>query len=231
MFTLGRMPVTETIAEPTDGADGATPETIDIVLADKTQIVLGGLKLLFGEDARFRVVATASDGERFMEAVERIPFDVGIIGWVMPYLDGRGVLSALRERETRIPVIVYTGAANRDLPRQAMALGAAGFFSKSEPPERLLDVVAAVAAGQMVFPQLDVRGLHDDPLNELTVREHELLGCLVQGRTNRQIAAQLGISVNTVKFHLKNLYGKMDTENRAQTVARYLTLQQSDDDG
>jgi len=206
-------------------------DPIDIVLADKTQLVLTGLKQILGEDERFRVVATASDGERFLEAVERIPFHVGVIGWVMPYLDGRGVLTALRERDMPVSVVVYTGASNRDLPRQAMSMGAAGFLSKREPPEKLLDLVAAVAAGQMVFPKLDVRALHQDPLHELSDREHELLGALAEGLSNKQIAARFEISINTVKFHLKNLYSKMQTENRAQTVARYLTLGRSDDHG
>lgn len=205
-------------------------DTIDIVVADKSTLVVAGLKHLFSSDNRFRIVASASDGERFLEAVERIPFHVGVVGWVMPYLDGRGVLSALREREAQIPVVVYTGATSRDIPRQAMMAGAAGFLSKGDPPEKLLDIVAEVAAGRMVFPQVDFRRLHDDPLDDLTPRELELLEALAQGMTNIQIARQAGISVNTVKFHLKNLYAKMDTANRAQTVAVYLTSRHAVDE-
>ena len=196
---------------------------IGVVLADKRPLVIAALKHLFGEDARFRVVATASDGERFLEAVGRFGFDVGVIGWMMPYVDGRGVLATLRERADTVPIVIYTGATAADVPRQAMVAGAAGFYSKNAPPEKLLDIVADVADGRMVFPQMDLRRLMDDPLKDLTPREHGLLDLLVQGMTNARIARELGISVNTVKFHLKNLYDKMGTENRAQTVARYLT--------
>jgi two-component system nitrate/nitrite response regulator NarP len=141
-----------------------------------------------------------------------------VIGWLMPGRDGRGVLEALKERADAPRVVVYTGDPDPALPRRAMALGAAAFVSKREPTERLLQVLEAVAHGQMVFPFLDVRVLHDDPLAALSPRERELLGALGSGRTNAELAGQLGVSVNTVKFHLRNLFDKLGVRNRAQAV-------------
>ncbi|MCW8834819.1 MAG: response regulator transcription factor, partial [Rhodospirillales bacterium] len=111
------------------------------------------------------------------------------------------------------------------IPRQVMQLGGAGFCSKSEVPERLVEMLIAVNEGRMVFPFMDMRKGAADPLATLTVREHELLLSLVRGSTNAQIAGYLDISLNTVKFHLKNLYGKLEVSNRAQAVARYLKNQ------
>lgn len=196
-------------------------DIIDVAIADKSPIVQSGLRTLFENDGRFRVVAVAADGERFMEAVNRLSFDIGIIGWEMPYLDGRAVLQALRGREDAPRVVVYTGSRERDAPRQAMALGAAGFCHKSDPPERLLDTVLAVAQGRMAFPFVDVRLLELNPLSGLTDREREILAALARGMTNQQLANALDISLNTVKFHLKNLYSKLEVENRAQAVAKY----------
>lgn len=196
--------------------------TIDIVIAEKSPLVQTGLASLFGGDSRFRLVATAADGERFMEAVERLHFDIGIIGWNMPFLSGSGVLKALRERSQSPRVIVYTGNAAPEVPRQAMQLGGAGFCLKSDPPERLLQTVLSVAEGRMVFPFMDLSVPGADPFLSLTAREQELLGSLSQGRTNAQIAAELSISLNTVKFHLKNLFSKLNVKNRAQAVACYL---------
>ena len=164
----------------------------------------------------------AADGERFLAAVERLAFDVGIIGWEMPYLDGRGVLQAMRGRDHAPRIIVYTGSPNPDVPRQAMALGAAGFCSKNEPPSHLLETIQSVAAGRMVFPFIDVGRLAADPFAGLTPREREMLAALAGGLTNQQMAGQLSISLNTVKFHLKNLYDKLGVNNRAQAVAYYL---------
>ena len=196
---------------------------ISVVVAEKSPLLQVSLIGLFAEDARFSQVRMTSDGQDFVQAVAEASFDVGVIGWEMPNLDGRGVLQALRGLVGVPRIVVYTGSANSDLPRQAMTLGAAAFCSKSEPPEQLLDVIVAVSAGRMAFPFIDVSGLAKDPLTELTARERDMLATLTIGYTNQQIASQLDISLNTVKFHLKNLYDKLGVASRAQAVAFYLT--------
>jgi DNA-binding NarL/FixJ family response regulator len=182
--------------------------------------VVAALKqLLAARGGRFSLAVAASDGEGFLDAVGRLQFDVGVIGWVMPNRDGRAVLEALKDRPESPRVVVYTGDPDPTLPRRAMALGAAAFVSKREPPERLLDAVEAVARGLMVFPFLDVRGGFDaDPLGGLSPRERELLGALGSGKTNAELARNLGVSVNTVKFHLRNLFDKLRVRSRAQAV-------------
>ncbi|MBF0333970.1 MAG: response regulator transcription factor [Alphaproteobacteria bacterium] len=195
--------------------------SIEIVIAEKNPLLQQSLVKLFQDDDRFCLLALAPDGERFLAAIERLSFDIGIVGWEMPSLDGRGVLQALRGREGP-RIIVYTGSGNPDVPRQAMALGAAGFCSKNEPPAQLVETIMAVASGRMVFPFIDVARLASDPFAGLTPRERELLSALAGGLTNQQMAGQLDISLNTVKFHLKNLYDKLGVSNRAQAVAFYL---------
>lgn len=195
----------------------------DIVIADKSPIVQNGLRALLDEDPRFNVIAVASDGERFLEAVDRLAFDIGIIGWEMPYLNGRAVLEALKIRPDSPRIMVYTGSQDDRIPHDAMAAGAAGFCHKSDTPERLLETVAAIAAGRMVFPfGVGSRSDEDPPRTHLTGRERDLLAALASGRTNAQLAKDLDISVNTVKFHLKNLYEKLRVANRAQAVAKFL---------
>lgn len=201
------------------------PGPVRVVLADRSPVVLSGLERIFSEDERFRVVAVAADGERFLEAVDRLSFQVGIIGWAMPYLDGRGVLQALRDRAAAPRIVVYADSPTGDLPGTVMSLGGAGFCTNNAPAGELLDTVAAVADGRMVFPYIDVRTLDTDPFVALTRREKELLALLRAGRPAASIAADLGISVNTVKFHLKNLYAKLGVNNRTQAVTAYLSAQ------
>ncbi len=198
-------------------------QTIDIVVADKSPLIQSGIANLVDKDDRFTLLATAADGDRFLEAVRRMTFDIGIIGWNMPYLDGRGVLKTLAEtRETTPKIIIYTGNSSPDVPRQVMQLGGAGFCGKSESPERLIETILAVAEGRMVFPFMDMSNPANDPFDALTAREQELLAALSEGSTNMQIASELGISLNTVKFHLKNLYSKLNVKNRSQAVACFL---------
>ncbi len=193
------------------------------MVADKSPLIQSGIANIIDKDDRFTLLATAADGDRFLEAVRRMTFDIGIIGWNMPYLDGRGVLKALAEtREPTPKIIIYTGNSSPDVPRQVMQLGGAGFCNKSESPERLVETILAVAEGRMVFPFMDMSNPANDPFDALTTREQELLASLSDGRTNMQIADDLGISLNTVKFHLKNLYSKLTVKNRSQAVACFL---------
>ena len=208
-----------------DTRNPENPRPIGVVIADKNPIILSGLERVFNDASAFNVVAVAADGDRFLEAVSRLEFDVGVIGWEMPYLDGRGVLQELRDNVDAPRIVVYAGGPSNDVPRLVMALGGAGFCPEDAPTDVLLETVAAVAQGRMMFPYIDVRTLETDPFSHLTHRERELLPSLRTGRTTAQIASDLGISVNTVKYHLKNLYGKLGVRNRAQAVDAYLTAQ------
>ncbi len=216
--------IVATHADTVDASMSVENDPVNVVVADKSPLILCALVHLFEQDDRFNLVATAADGERFMEAVTRLSFDVGIIGWNMPYLSGQETLRALHENTHSVTprVIVFTGNAAPDIPRQVMRLGGAGFCSKSDQPHVLLETVLAVAEERMVFPFMDLSRSGADPFSGLTAREQELLASLSHGRTNQQIAGDLSISLNTVKFHLKNLYGKLDVKNRAQAVASYL---------
>ena len=88
----------------------SVPKCFDVVLVDKNPLVLKGLVEMFRQDERFEVKATAVDGELFMKLLDRIRFDVGIIGWKMPHQDGRRVLTELKDRNSHVRVIVYSGA-------------------------------------------------------------------------------------------------------------------------
>jgi two-component system nitrate/nitrite response regulator NarP len=117
--------------------------------------------------------------------------------------------------------VVYGDESHGDLPRLAMIAGSAGFVGQNAPIEKLLDTCLAVAAGQMVFPFLDIRELQSDPMLQLTKRERSLLEALAKGLTNRELARDFAISDNTVKFHLSNLFEKLGVSNRTKAIAFY----------
>ena len=134
--------------------------------------------------------------------------------------DGARLIDVLRAQPNAPRLVVYAEDSG-DIPRKAMAAGAAGFVSRSESVDRLVETCAAVAKGQMVFPFLDIRGLKQDPIESLSPRERTLLEALSKGLTNRELARDLEISENTVKFHLSNLFEKLSVKNRAQAIAFY----------
>lgn len=191
---------------------------VTLMLGDANPLMLTAMSEIFEKDRRFSLVATAATAEGFLGMVMRMPVQVGVIDWNLPALGGARLIDVLRTQASAPRLVVYAEDTG-DIPRKAMAAGAAGFVSRSESVERLLETCAAVAKGQMVFPFLDVRGLKQDPIESLSPRERTLLEALSKGLTNRELSKELEISENTVKFHLSNLFEKLDVKNRAQAIA------------
>ncbi len=194
---------------------------VQAVLADSSPMMLTAMSEHFQRDRRFSLVSTMATAEGFLATVMRIGVDVGVIDWNLPKLGGQRLLEVLRDHPGAPRVVVYSDDPHGDVARRAMAAGAAGFCSRSGSAEQLLNTAEEVAAGKMVFPFLDIRSLATDPVNRLTKRERGMLEALANGRTNKELAREFSLSVNTVKFHLSNLYQKLDVRNRAQAIAFY----------
>jgi two-component system nitrate/nitrite response regulator NarP len=200
--------------------DRQTP--IRVGLADKNPLIQAALRQLLSEDGRFELVHVASECEGFLRNVSERPVEVGVIGWIFGPCDGRFILDHLSALDEPPRIVVYTGDENHIVPAQVMAHGGAAFVPKSEQPAVLLDTIAAVASGRMVFPYMDVRAMNSNPLTTLTRRELEVLSDLAAGRTNKQIARDLDVSLNTVKFHVRNLFQKLGVNSRSQAISLYL---------
>ncbi len=219
----------KTSGAATSPAPLAQPSTkgarlIDVAIADKSPLILAGLEKLLSDDDRFNLVLKVTDGEEFLEAARQQQFDIAVIGWQLPMMHAREVLRALSRQAPAPKIVVYSGTNDPAAPAETLQLGGAGFVSKRAPPERLLDVLAAVAAGDMVFPFVDIRKMRADPLENLTLRERSLLSALGSGHTNSQLAKDFGVSINTIKFHLRNLFEKLEVRNRAQAIALFLEM-------
>ena len=195
---------------------------IRVGLADKNPLMHAALNHLLSEDDRFELVFSSSSCEEFLSCIAESPVDVGVIGWIIGPCDGRFILDHLNGQDNPPRIVVYTGDESKMVPSQVMTHGGAAFVSKSEQPIVLLDTIAAVAAGRMVFPYIDVRSIYDNPLATLTRREMEVLADLASGRTNKQIARDLDVSLNTIKFHVRNLFQKLGVNSRSQAISMYL---------
>ena len=199
------------------------PGPISVALADSNPLMLSALSDLFERDPRFSLVATLATAEAFLEMTARMPTAIGVVDWALPAIGGERLLEGLRGRANAPRMLVYGPEGDMDLVRRAMSAGAAGFCTRSDLQQRLIDVAYAIAQGQMVFPFIDVRALKHDPAEALTTRERALLSALARGLNNRDLGTELGISVNTVKFHLRNLYDKLGVNSRAQAIAFFFS--------
>lgn len=203
---------------------------IDVMLADGNPLVLSAMSEIFERDIRFSLVATSGTAEGFLGTVMRVPVKVGVIDWNLPVLGGAKLIEVLREQENAPRMVVYGDMAG-DLPRLAMSAGAAGFVSRTGEVDALLGTCIDVAAGKMVFPFIDVREMQADPIQNLSRRERAILEALSKGLSNRELAKELEISTNTVKFHLSNLYDKLSVRNRAQAIAFFYSSRLPLDNG
>jgi len=193
-----------------------------IIIVDKNPIIRSGLVDIVNRDGRFSIVETVARGQEFIDLAQTQHFDVCIVGWSLQDMTGGEVLQAVQKFDQKPRVIIYTGEKVGDVLRIAIKSGARGFMSKSDEPSVLLETISSVAHGRLCFPYVDLEKLSRDPFEELTARERELLAALANGWTNMQIATRIGISRNTVKYHLKNLYDKLGVNNRAMAVALYV---------
>jgi two-component system, NarL family, nitrate/nitrite response regulator NarP len=196
-------------------------QPIDLALSEGNPLVLSALSEVFEKDRRFSLVATSSTAEGFLGAVMRVPVKVGVIDWFIPQLGGQKLVEVLRDQEDAPRLVIYGDDPTGAESLKAMAAGAAGFVDRRSPVEQLLETCIDVAAGKMVFPFIDVRGLQADPIHQLTRREKALLEALSNGLANKDLAREFGISTNTVKYHLTNLFEKLGVTSRTQAVAYY----------
>jgi DNA-binding NarL/FixJ family response regulator len=199
---------------------------IRVVLADDHALVLEGLRSLLAAEPDITVIATATDGERLLEAVERFHPDVVISDIRMPYLDGLNSLPHIRRISPTVRVLFLTAHADDDTLQTALSSGVDGLLLKTEPPEQTIQAIRQVMAGQIVFPAAARRWLSNPqsqkPQIILSQRETEVLTLVSEGMTNTQVANQLQISVSTVKFHLQNVYHTLGVNNRTEATHWYL---------
>lgn len=193
-----------------------------IVIADKNPVVRTGLVDIIARDGRFEVLAAVATGTACLDLIGRETVGIAIVGWALPDMTGGDILTEIKRQRSATRAIVYTGEPGDEVVRRTIRAGGWGFMSKSDEPEVLLETISSVSHGRVSFPYVDMDAEAHDPLGVLTVRERELLAALADGWSNLQIAARIGISRNTVKYHLKNLYDKLNVNNRAMAVALFM---------
>lgn len=199
---------------------------IRIVLADDHALLLEGLRALLQAEDDLDVVATATDGEQLITAIRQHAPDVVVLDLEMGATGGLACLERIRRERLPVRVLVLTAYSDGATMRAALEGEADGYALKTEPPRQTVDAIRQVHGGHLVFPSAAKRWLlgrsAPQGADELTERERAVLEQLAEGATNGQIAGQLRVSENTVKFHLQNIYLKLGVANRTEAAAFYL---------
>jgi len=198
---------------------------IRVLLADDHAIVLEGLRALLDGESDITVAAWTTDGTEVVKLVEQHKPDVVVLDLELTSIKGTEVIAALRDRTAPPKVLVLTAYNDGESLRSALDAGADGLALKTESPQQTLTAIRQVHAGQLVFPQaarrwIDGRAGAGAP-GELTPREREVWALVANGLTNPQIAERLGLSDNTVKFHVQHLFSKLGVKNRTEAALKY----------
>ncbi|MFK4088270.1 response regulator [Kribbella sp. NPDC020789] len=206
--------------------------TIRVLVADDQELIRTGLSMILGAQPRIEVVGQAVDGVEAVAMARRLRPDVCLFDIRMPGLDGIAATRELAGPEVAEPmaVVVITTFDLDEYVHGALKAGARGFLLKDAGPELLVQAINAAAEGDaLIAPRITARLLAAfsdtrlgrppvQPVEPLTIREEEVLITVARGRTNSEIAADLHISLSTVKTHLASVMAKLGARNRVEIV-------------
>ena len=221
-------------ADPGDDAAGGPPPVIRVLVADDEALVRAGFTVLVDSAPGLSVVGQASDGVRAVRQARALKPDVVLMDIRMPVMGGLEATRLILDTDQEPPprILIVTTFDEDEHVFEALRSGASGFVLKDTPPEKLLDAIAIVAAGEALLAPAITRRLiaefarrpraaapsGQDALAQLTEREREVLAQVAAGNSNAEIAAALFLSVATVKTHISRLLDKLDCRDRAQLV-------------
>ncbi|HSB75372.1 MAG TPA: response regulator transcription factor [Terriglobales bacterium] len=201
-----------------------------VILADHHQVVRASIAALLETQADMQVVGVAAAGDQVLELVRQHRPDVLVLELDLPDGSGFEILRTLSQEGIAVPTLILTASDNEVDYVQAVRLGASGLVLKRDSPEKLFQAIRSVAAGQLAFSneiaqqvvswmagervRTPVRGLQ-----RLSERERTVADLVTRGLRNREIAAELKISENTVKRHLQSIFSKTGARDRVELAA------------
>ncbi|HEY3008342.1 MAG TPA: response regulator transcription factor [Micromonosporaceae bacterium] len=207
----------------------AVSQDVRVLVVDDDPLVRAGLSMMLDGAHGIAVVGEAADGDEVPAAIDAHRPDVVLMDLRMPRMDGIAAIGRLRRRRHPPEVIVLTTFDTDDNVLRALRAGASGFLLKDTPPPQIVDAVRRVAAGDPILSPQVTRRLMDRVVTEagayerartalraLSPRERDVVIAVAQGRTNAEIAAELFMSVATVKAHITHILTKLSLGNRTQ---------------
>jgi two-component system, NarL family, response regulator NreC len=204
--------------------------TIRVLIADDHPLVRRGLRALLERDGEFDVVAEAANGYEAVELATLHKPEVALLDVGMPRLNGTDAATSMREKLPAVRIIIVSMHSDEGYVLRALKAGARGYLLKASPEADVLAAVRAVAAGNAYFSPSITKLLVEDYMSEvrrrglqgsydlLSFREREILQCLTTGKSNREIADLLYLSVSTVETHRNNILQKLRLHSLADLI-------------
>ena len=201
---------------------------IRILIVDDHAILREGVRALLAAHADFEVVGEASDGLQAIAEVERLDPDVVLMDIAMPGLGGIEATIELKKLGRRAKVLILSQYEDREYVRRLLKAGVSGYVLKKSAGSELANAIRAVHRGGLVLDPEVARaamseggpaaGAGSDPYETLTDREKQVLKLVAEGKSNKEVADDLGISVKTAMTHREHVMEKLGLHNRTELV-------------
>jgi two-component system, NarL family, response regulator LiaR len=194
-----------------------------VLIADDHPLILAGIKRALEEADGFDVVAEASSGSQVLPLVSQTNPDLALLDLRMPEMDGLTCLDRIRKQHPKVKVVILSVSTDPEVVQTVLNHGAAAYVVKSVNPIDLSSALRQALEGT-VFSAIGLpeKTAQQDAVKAagLTERETTILRALARGLSNEAIGKELWVAEQTVKFHLTNIYRKLDVKNRTE-AARY----------
>jgi DNA-binding NarL/FixJ family response regulator len=191
-----------------------------VVIADDHRLILDGIKRALEADGGFEVVGETQSGTQVLPLVSRTNPDLVLLDLRMPNMDGLACLDEIRRRHPAVKVVMLSASTSPELIDTALRRGASAYVLKTVDPGDLPSTLRQALEGN-VFSSGGIPE-SDDPVGAkaagLTDREITILRALARGSSNEEIAKELWVAQQTVKFHLTNIYRKLGVKNRTEAT-------------
>jgi NarL family two-component system response regulator LiaR len=197
---------------------------IRIILVDDHDMVRRGLAVFLSAFNDMKLVGEAADGSEALALVEQTQPDVVLMDVLMPGLDGIETTRQIKRNYPEIQVLLLSSSSDEDMVKSGIQAGALGYVLKNISAQELAKAVRDAYHGQSTLSPAAMQALvsvtarQPEPDYHLTEREQELLGLLVKGLSNPEMAEYLTISLSTVKFHISSILAKLGASSRTEAV-------------
>jgi DNA-binding NarL/FixJ family response regulator len=202
-----------------------------IAIVEDQRELREGVRILVEAASGFRCTGAYATMEDAIRAFEREAPDVVLIDIGLPGISGIEGTRILKQRHPTVQVVILTVYDDDERIFQALCAGALGYLLKNTPPDRLLESIREIANGgspvspeiaRRVFRMFQTAGPDGMAEHSLTPHERRILKLLVEGHNYKTAAGELGISVNTVSFHVRHIYEKLQVHSKSEAVAKAL---------
>ena len=210
----------------------AAPRPIRLLIVDDHEMVREGLKAMLVSEPDFSIVGDAANAEQALTLIERLRPDIALLDIRLPGTSGIEVCRRIQKLEVETKVLVLTSYADDDLIFDAIAAGADGYLLKEINAESLVRAIHEVAEGKSVLDPIVTRrvmsragkpGESQNKLDLLSAQERRVVKLVSEGKTNKEIAVEMGLSDKTVKNYLSNALDKLELSRRSQAAALFVT--------